>query len=68
MSGHSKWSKIKRKKGANDARRSKIWARITRDVMVAARDGGGDSSMNPRLALAVEKAKAENISAFILWV
>jgi YebC/PmpR family DNA-binding regulatory protein len=61
MAGHSKWSKIKRKKGANDARRSKVWARITRDVMVAAREGGGDPAMNPRLGLAVEKAKAENM-------
>lgn len=61
MSGHNKWSKIKRKKGANDAKRSKSWARITRDLMIAARDGGGDPSMNARLALAVDKAKAENM-------
>ena len=61
MAGHNKWSKIKRKKGVADARRSKIWARITRDMMVAAREGGGDPSMNARLALAVEKAKAENM-------
>jgi len=61
MSGHSKWSKIKRKKGANDAKRSKVWARITRDIMIAARDGGGSPDMNARLALAVEKAKAENM-------
>ena len=61
MAGHNKWSKIKRKKGAADARRSKIWARITRDIMVAARDGGGDPGMNARLALFVEKAKAENM-------
>lgn len=61
MSGHSKWSKIKRKKGANDSRRSKIWARITRDLMLCAREGGGSVSMNPRLAMAVEKAKAENM-------
>jgi YebC/PmpR family DNA-binding regulatory protein len=61
MSGHSKWSKIKRKKGANDARRSKIWARITRDIMISAREGGGNTSMNARLALSVERAKAENM-------
>ena len=60
MSGHSKWSKIKRKKGANDARRSKIWARITRDIMISAREGG-NMSMNARLALSVDKAKAENM-------
>ncbi len=61
MAGHNKWSKIKRKKGVADARRSKLWARITRDMMIAAREGGGDIQMNPRLALAVEKAKAENM-------
>ena len=61
MAGHNKWSKIKRKKGVTDARRSKVWARITRDIMTAARDGGGDPSMNARLGLAVDKAKAENM-------
>ena len=61
MAGHSKWSKIKRAKAATDAKRSKIWARITREIMVAAREGGGDPGMNPRLALAVEKAKGENM-------
>ncbi|MEM1056224.1 MAG: YebC/PmpR family DNA-binding transcriptional regulator [Bacteroidota bacterium] len=61
MAGHNKWSKIKRKKGVADARRSKVWARITRDIMVAARDGGGDPSMNAKLALSVDKAKAENM-------
>ena len=61
MAGHSKWSKIKRAKAATDAKRSKVWARITRDIMVAAREGGGDPGMNARLALAVEKAKAENM-------
>ncbi|MGI9174185.1 MAG: YebC/PmpR family DNA-binding transcriptional regulator [Rhodothermales bacterium] len=61
MAGHSKWSKIKRQKAATDAKRSKVWARVTRDIMVAAREGGGDVGMNPRLALAVEKAKAENM-------
>lgn len=61
MSGHSKWSKIKRKKGATDAKRSKMWARITRDIMVAAREGGGNAGMNPRLALAIDKGKSENL-------
>ena len=61
MAGHSKWSKIKRKKGATDAKRSKVWARITRDIMVAAREGGGNPDMNPRLSLAIEKGKAENL-------
>ncbi len=61
MAGHNKWSKIKRKKGVTDARRSKVWARITRDMMAASRDGGGDPDMNPRLALFVDKAKAENM-------
>ncbi|MGA0256000.1 MAG: YebC/PmpR family DNA-binding transcriptional regulator, partial [Rhodothermales bacterium] len=61
MAGHNKWSKIKRQKAVTDARRSKSCARITRDIMVAAREGGGDPGMNARLALAVEKAKAENM-------
>ena len=61
MAGHNKWSKIKRKKGAADAKRSKVWARITRDIMIAARDGGGSPDMNARLALAVDQAKAANM-------
>ena len=61
MSGHNKWSKIKRAKAVTDSRRSKIWARITRDIMVASREGGGDVKMNPRLALSVDKAKSENM-------
>jgi YebC/PmpR family DNA-binding regulatory protein len=61
MAGHNKWSKIKRAKAVTDSRRSKSWARITRDIMVAAREGGGDPGMNPRLALAVDKAKGENM-------
>ncbi|MEM1127527.1 MAG: YebC/PmpR family DNA-binding transcriptional regulator [Bacteroidota bacterium] len=61
MAGHNKWSKIKRQKAVTDARRSKVWARITRDIMVAARESGGDPAMNPRLALAVDKAKQENM-------
>ncbi len=61
MAGHNKWSKIKRQKAVTDARRSKAWARITRDIMIAAREGGGDAGMNPKLALAMEKAKGENM-------
>jgi YebC/PmpR family DNA-binding regulatory protein len=61
MAGHNKWSKIKRAKAVTDSRRSKVWARITRDIMVAAREGGGDPGMNARLSLCVDKAKAENM-------
>jgi YebC/PmpR family DNA-binding regulatory protein len=61
MSGHSKWSTIKRKKGAEDAKRGKIFTRLARDIMMAAREGGGDESANPRLKLAIAKAKAANM-------
>jgi len=61
VSGHSKWSTIKRKKGAEDAKRAKIFTRLTRDIMVAAREGGGDPDMNPKLSLAIDKAKADNM-------
>lgn len=61
MAGHNKWSKIKRQKAVTDARRSKVWAVITRDIMVAVRDAGPDPTMNARLALAVQKAKRENM-------
>lgn len=61
MAGHNKWSKVKHKKAVTDARKSRLWARITREIMVAAREGGGDPKGNPRLALAIEKAKAENM-------
>lgn len=61
MAGHNKWSKIKRQKAATDAKKSKAWARITRDIMVAAKESGGDVGMNAKLALAVEKAKSENM-------
>lgn len=61
MAGHNKWSKIKRQKAVTDARKSKAWARITREIMVSARDGGGDVGMNPALSLAVDRAKAENM-------
>lgn len=61
MSGHSKWSTIKRKKGAADAKRGKIFTKIIREIMVAARFGGGDINSNPRLRTAVLAAKAENM-------
>ena len=61
MSGHSKWSTIKRKKGANDAKRGKIFTKIIREVTVAARDGGGDENANVRLRSAVQNAKAANM-------
>jgi len=61
MSGHSKWSTIKRKKGAADAKRGKIFSRIIKEIMVAARMGGGDPEGNPRLRAAVLAAKAENM-------
>ena len=61
MSGHSKWSTIKRKKGAEDAKRAKIFTRLARDIMVAARESGGDENANPKLKLAVAKARAANM-------
>jgi YebC/PmpR family DNA-binding regulatory protein len=61
MSGHSKWSTIKRKKGAEDAKRGKIFTRLARDIMIAAREGGSDENSNAKLKLAVGKAKAGNM-------
>lgn len=61
MAGHNKWSKVKRQKAVTDARKSKAWARITRDIMIAAREGGGDPDMNAKLSLAIDKAKSENM-------
>ena len=61
MSGHSKWSTIKRKKGAEDAKRAKIFTRLGRDIMVAAREGGGDENSNPKLKLAIAKGRAANM-------
>ena len=61
MSGHSKWSTIKRKKGAEDAKRAKIFTRLGRDIMVAAREGGSDENANPKLKLAIAKARAANM-------
>ena len=61
MSGHSKWSTIKRKKGAADAQRSKLWGKLLRAVEVAAREGGGNVDANPTLASAVQKAKESSV-------
>ncbi len=61
MSGHSKWSTIKRKKGANDAKRGKIFTRLIKEITVAARSGGGDTEGNPRLRSAIITAKTENM-------
>jgi len=63
MSGHSKWSSIKHKKGALDAKRGKIFTKIIREITVAAKDGGGDQDANARLRLAVQKAKDANMPA-----
>lgn len=61
MSGHSKWSTIKRKKGANDAKRGKIFTKLIKEITISARMGGGDPLGNPRLRSAINAAKAENM-------
>ena len=61
MAGHSKWANIQHRKGRQDEKRQRVWTRVMREIMVAARMGGGDLSTNPRLRLAVEKAKAANM-------
>ncbi|MFT3815896.1 MAG: YebC/PmpR family DNA-binding transcriptional regulator [Acidovorax sp.] len=63
MAGHSKWANIQHRKGRQDEKRGKVWTRIIREIMVAARQGGGDVSANPRLRLAIDKAKAANMPA-----
>jgi YebC/PmpR family DNA-binding regulatory protein len=63
MSGHSKWSSIKHKKGAADAKRGKVFTRVIKELTVAARNGGGDPEMNPRLRTIVAEAKAVNMPA-----
>ena len=63
MAGHSKWANIQHRKGRQDEKRGKVWTRVIREIMVAARTGGGDLSANPRLRLAVDKAKAANLPA-----
>ena len=63
MSGHSKWASIKHKKGALDAKRGKVFTRIIKELTVAARGGGGDPDMNPRLRTIIADAKAANMPA-----
>jgi YebC/PmpR family DNA-binding regulatory protein len=63
VAGHSKWANIQHRKGRQDEKRGKIWTRIVREITVAARAGGGDPAMNPRLRLAIDKAKAANMPA-----
>ena len=63
MSGHSKWSQIKRQKGANDAKRGALFTKLTREIITAARQGGGDLDANYRLRMAVDKAKRESMPA-----
>jgi YebC/PmpR family DNA-binding regulatory protein len=61
VSGHSKWSQIKRQKGSNDAKRGQLFTRLGREIMVAAREGGGDADANFRLRLAVQRARESNM-------
>jgi YebC/PmpR family DNA-binding regulatory protein len=61
MSGHSKWSTIKHKKAAEDAKRGKLFSKLTKEITIAAREKGGDPEFNPRLRLAIEKAKEANM-------
>ena len=63
MAGHSKWANIQHRKGRQDEKRGKLWTRVIREITVAARSGGADLSANPRLRLAVDKAKAVNLPA-----
>jgi len=63
MAGHSKWANIQHRKGRQDEKRGKVWTRLTREIIVSARQGGGDVNMNPRLRLAIDKAKAANMPA-----
>jgi YebC/PmpR family DNA-binding regulatory protein len=63
VAGHSKWANIQHRKGRQDEKRGKIWTRIIREITVAARAGGGDLGTNPRLRLAIDRAKAANMPA-----
>jgi YebC/PmpR family DNA-binding regulatory protein len=63
MSGHSKWSTIKRQKGANDAKRGALFTKLAREIITAARQGGGDAETNYRLRMAIEKAKSNSMPA-----
>ena len=61
MSGHSKWATIKRKKAATDSARGRVFTKIIKEITISARDGGGDPDGNPRLRLAIQNAKANNM-------
>ncbi|HQF82479.1 MAG TPA: YebC/PmpR family DNA-binding transcriptional regulator, partial [Candidatus Syntrophosphaera thermopropionivorans] len=61
MSGHNKWSSIKHKKGAADAKRGQLFTRLVKEIILAARNGGGDPEANPRLRTAILNAKAANM-------
>ncbi|MFN3309594.1 MAG: YebC/PmpR family DNA-binding transcriptional regulator, partial [Anaerolineales bacterium] len=61
MSGHSHWATIRRKKGAADAKKGQLFTRLAREIVLAARDGGGDPSANTRLQLAIDRARANNM-------
>src|SRR4051794_16143649 len=63
MSGHSKWSQIKRQKGATDAKRGALFTKLAREIIVAAKQGGGDPDANVRLRLAVQRARDNNMPA-----
>jgi len=63
VAGHSKWANIQHRKGRQDEKRGRVWTRVIREIMVAARQGGADLNANPRLRLAVDKAKAANMPA-----
>ena len=63
MGGHSHWSQVKRQKGVSDAKRGQLFTKLSREISVAAREGGGDPAMNPRLRLAIDKARESNMPA-----
>jgi hypothetical protein len=63
MAGHSKWANIQHRKGRQDEKRGRIWTRLIKEITVAARLGGGDANSNPRLRLAIDKGKDQNMPA-----
>src|SRR3989304_8185472 len=63
MGGHSHWSQVKRQKGVSDVKRGTLFTKLSREITVAAREGGGDAAMNPRLRLAIDKARESNMAA-----
>src|SRR5438309_2979940 len=64
MSGHSHWATIKHKKGATDAKRGKLWSKLSRAIIIAARHGGGDPTMNLKLRYAIDKARAVSMPKY----